>query len=216
MKYKAVIFDLDGTLLDTLDDIAGSMNSVLERSGYPLHDREAYRYFVGNGMRNLVKRTLPEAMRNDEEIERCLISMYEEYSRRWDEKTTPYEGIPELLDCLEKKSLKLAVLSNKSDHFTKLMVARLLTKWKFDLVFGERPNVPQKPHPAGAFEISCLLGIPENEILYMGDTNVDMQTATAAGMYAVGVLWGFRKADELIEGGASILIHKPMDLLELL
>jgi phosphoglycolate phosphatase len=216
MKYHAILFDLDGTLLDTLDDLANSMNSVLEHSGYPGHDREAYRYFVGNGMRNLVKRTLPEAARTDDEIERCFNAMLEEYAHRWDEKTKPYEGIPELLDSLEEKGLKMAVLSNKSDHFTKLMVAKLLSKWNFSLVYGERSNVPKKPDPAAAHEISNQLKIPEDEFLYLGDTNVDMQTAVAAGMYPVGVLWGFRKADELIKGGARILIPKPSSLLALL
>lgn len=216
MKYRAVLFDLDGTLLDTLDDLADSMNNILERSGYPKHDRNSYKYFVGDGMFNLVKRALPDEMRSDADVEYYFAAMREEYGRRWDEKTKPYEGIPELLDSLKEKGLKMAILSNKSHYFTKLVVEKLLAKWTFDLIFGERPGVPKKPNPAGAAEISSLLGIPAKEFLYLGDTNVDMKTATAADMYPLGALWGFRKADELVEGGARLLIPKPEALLDLL
>jgi phosphoglycolate phosphatase len=216
MKYKAVLFDLDGTLLDTLDDLSNSMNAVLKSSGYPIHDAEAYKYFVGDGIRNLVKRALPDGKRDDLNIERNFIAMREEYRRRWDERTRPYEGIPELLDALTKQNVKMTVLSNKADEFTKLVVAKLLPQWKFEAVFGERSSVPKKPDPAGAIEISLQLNIPVKEFLYLGDTNVDMKTATSAGMYAVGALWGFRKADELVEGGARVLIPKPASLLDLL
>lgn len=216
MKFKAVIFDLDGTLLDTIDDLANSMNSVLERSGHPIHSAEAYKYFVGDGMRKLVKRALPEAFRQDTVIDGFLAEMKAEYGKRWDEKTQPYKGIPELLNALTDKGLKLAVLSNKVDEFTKLVVAKFLPEWKFEAVIGEGNGIPKKPDPSGASMISTQLGINPGEILYLGDTNVDMITATAAGMYAVGVLWGFRKADELVEGGAKVLITKPEALLDLL
>lgn len=216
MKFKAVLFDLDGTLLNTIDDLANSMNAVLERSGHPTHGIEAYKYFVGDGMRNLVKRALPEDRRDDGTIDRSLAEMKQEYSRRWDDRTQPYEGIPELLDALSENNLKLAVLSNKADEFTKLIIAKLLPRWHFEAVMGETAGVPKKPDPAGAIRISRQLGIKPEEFLYLGDTDVDMKTAASTGMYAVGVLWGFRKADELVKGGARILIPRPCALLDLL
>lgn len=216
MKFKAIVFDLDGTLLDTIDDLADSMNAVLMASKFPTHGTDSYRYFVGDGVRNLVKRALPENCRDDETIERHLGVMQKEYAKRWADKTKPYPGISELLDALETRDVKMTVLSNKVDEFTKLVIAKLLPDWKFELVFGERKSVPKKPDPAGALEIARQLGIPTTEFLYLGDTNVDMITANSAGMYAVGALWGFRKADELVEGGARVLIPKPQTLLDLL
>lgn len=216
MKFKAVIFDLDGTLLNTIDDLANSMNAVLERSGHPTHGNDAYKYFVGDGMRNLVIRALPEDKRDDASVELCLAEMKKEYGNRWDEKTRPYEGIPELLEALSERGLKLAVLSNKPDNMTQLVISKLLSQWHFDIVAGEKSGVPKKPDPAGAVAIAEKFGIKPGEILYLGDTDVDMKTASSAGMYAVGVLWGFRKSGELIEGGARILISRPEVLLDLL
>lgn len=216
MKFKAVIFDLDGTLLNTIDDLANSMNAVLERSGYPTHGNDSYKYFVGDGLRNLVKRALPENKKDDTSVDLYLAELKTEYGKRWDEKTRPYEGIPELLDALTARGLKLAVLSNKVDNMTQLVISRLLSNWHFDIVAGEKAGVPRKPNPAGALKIAEQLAIKPEEILYLGDTNVDMQTAMSAGMYAVGVLWGFRQADELVKGGARILIPKPEVLLDML
>jgi len=213
--YKAVIFDLDGTLLDTINDLADSMNSVLEHFNFPIHDTEAYKYFVGNGMRKLVERAFPETERTEENLKRGHAALLEEYNKRWDNKTRPYDGIPELLDALLEKGIKVAVLSNKAHEFTKLVVEKFLGKWKFDAVLGER-NGLVKPDPTGALEIAKQLGVETSECLYLGDTAVDMKTATSAGMHAVGVLWGFRKADELKEGGARILISHPAEVLDLL
>lgn len=216
MKFKAVVFDLDGTLLDTLEDLADSMNSVLVAHNYPAHEVEKYKYFVGDGMRTLVQRTFPEGKKDDENVEAGLTAMKEEYARRWNNKTRPYVGITEMLNGLTAGGIKLSVLSNKADHFTKLMVGKLLPDWHFDLVFGERQGIPKKPDPAGALEIAEALGIPPEECLYLGDTGVDMKTAVSAGMYPLGVLWGFRKAEELVENGARILIADPVTLLDLL
>jgi len=215
MKYKAVIFDLDGTLLDTLEDIADSMNSVLESFGYPTHDIEAYKYFVGDGFRNLVLRALPESCRTEANIDKGFAAVRNEYSKRWADKTRPYPGISTMLDGFVSKGLKLAVLSNKSDDFAKLMIKKLLPEWEFGAVFGERQGIPKKPDPAGALEIASLFGVSNDECLYLGDTGVDMRTASAAGMFAVGVLWGFRKADELLANGADILIREPAEALGL-
>lgn len=216
VKYKAVIFDLDGTLLDTIDDLANSMNSVLQRCGCPTHDVEKYKYFVGDGMMNLVKRALPAEMCNEVTVNRCLDDMRREYSLRWAEKSCTYKGIPELLDLLQEKGIKMSILSNKPDDFTKKVVEKILPNWKFEVVYGERPGVPKKPAPDGALEIARLINVEPADILYLGDTDTDMQTANAAGLYAVGVLWGFRKADELLQHGARILISKPEELLRVL
>ena len=216
MKFKAVVFDLDGTLLDTLEDLADSMNNVLAKNNYPIHKVELYKYFVGNGIRNLVERTFPEGKRNNENVDRGLSAMREEYSSRWSNKTKPYIGIAEMLSALVDEGLKITILSNKPDDFTKLMVKKLLPDWNFKLVFGERHGINKKPDPAGALEIAHTLGVQPRECLYLGDTGVDMQTAVSAGMYPAGVLWGFRKAEELVENGARILIANPTDVLDLL
>jgi len=216
MRFKAVIFDLDGTLLDTIEDLADSMNNVLSRRRYPVHDINAYKYFVGNGLRELVRRAFPEDARRDENIDRGLSEMREEYGKRWSSKTKPYKGIDALLNGLAGKGLKMAVLSNKADDFTKQMIRKFLPDWHFGLVLGERSGVPRKPDPAGALEIAGTLGIQPEDCLYLGDTGVDMRTAISAGMYPVGVLWGFRKAEELVENGARLLITSPAVLLDLL
>ncbi|MFZ5631698.1 MAG: HAD family hydrolase [Bacillota bacterium] len=216
MKYKAVIFDLDGTLLDTIQDIAESMNSVLRYYNFPIHPVEAYKSFVGDGVEALARRVLPEGRQDPETVYGCVSAMRKEYGMRWLNNTRPYEGVPELLDALVARGSKLSVLSNKPDDFTKIMVAGLLPRWPFEPVLGARPSVPQKPDPAGALEIARQLSIPPEEFLYLGDTGTDMKTAKAAGMYPVGVLWGFRTAEELETNGAKIIIEKPVDLLEIL
>jgi phosphoglycolate phosphatase len=216
MKFKAVLFDLDGTLLDTLDDLAESMNAVLAGSGYPVHEVEAYKYFVGNGVRKLTERCLPEGHRSILEIDDHLAQMLKEYEARWDNKSKPYKGISELLDTLTEKGVKMAILTNKADEFAGRIVKKLLPDWSFQAVIGEKPTLPKKPDPAGAVKIAELFGLPCSEFLYLGDTDVDMKTAVSAGMYAVGALWGFRKADELVEGGARVLIPEPLALLDLL
>lgn len=216
MRYKAVLFDLDGTLLDTIEDLSNSMNAVLNKSGFPAHDVEEYKYFIGTGLRNLVRKALPEEKRDEATIDLCLSAMREEYTKRWAEKTHPYEGIPGLLDELAGRNIKMAILSNKADEFTKLIVKKFLSKWIFEAVYGERPSMPRKPDPSAALEISELLGILPREFLYLGDSGTDMKTANAAGMYAVGALWGFRKEDELIANGAIAVIRKPIELLNFL
>ena len=216
MSFRAILFDLDGTLLDTLEDIADAMNRVLSERGYAKHSVEAYRYFVGNGSLVLVKRALPKDRREDEVIRSCLEAFLHDYGRTWKVKTKPYEGIPALLDALTKRGLRMAVLSNKRDEIAKETVSELLSRWLFDAVVGQRDEVPAKPDPAAAIEIAKEMQIPPGEYLYLGDSAVDMKTAVAAGMFPVGALWGFRSRDELLGGGARVLIGRPIDLLEVL
>ncbi len=215
--FAAVLFDADGTLLDTIEDIADCMNAVLRHFGYPPHDTERYKYFVGDGMENLVKRSVPSPVRSDPAVvSECLQMMRQNYGRGWNVKTRPYPGITQLLDGLAERGIKTAVLSNKPDDFMQLMAKQLLPAWRFEFVVGERPLKPRKPDPGSALEIAELLGIKPEKFLYVGDTATDMLTAIGAGMYAVGALWGFRTADELIAGGARKLIETPTQLLDLL
>jgi phosphoglycolate phosphatase len=216
LKYPAIIFDLDGTLLDTIEDLADSMNQVLTDLGFPTHTLDDYKTFVGEGVEALIRRALPQDQPRPDLLDRCLGTFREEYSRRWENKTRPYPGIPELLDHLTAMKLRMAILSNKLDHFTRIMVTKLLPRWRFDPVLGARPSVPRKPDPAGALEIAGALHLSPDRFIYLGDTGIDMKTASAAGMVPVGVLWGFRPADELNAQGAKWLLAKPIDLIALL
>ena len=213
-KFKAAIFDLDGTLLDTLEDIADCMNSALGAFGYPSHDYARYKIMVGDGMDTLVRRAIPESCCSDENVAKCLAEMRKHYALRWADKTTLYKGIPEMLDALVARGITLAVLSNKPDDFTKIVVKKMLSRWKFEPAFGARANVPKKPDPAGAIEIAAILELKPAECLYIGDTNTDMWTGNSAGMYTLGALWGFRTADELKSSGAKALIDAPVDILK--
>lgn len=215
--FAAVLFDADGTLLDTLQDLADSMNDALLHFGFPTHDPARYKYFVGDGMENLVKRSIPVSVRDDPAtVFECLQKMRSNYYSYWKNKSKPYPGIPQLLDVLSERGIRMAILSNKPDDFMQAMARELLSSWNFEVVMGERAPFPRKPAPAGALHISGLIGIDPEHFLYLGDTATDMLTANSAGMYAVGVLWGFRTGEELLASGARKLISEPAELLELL
>ncbi len=216
MPIQAVLFDLDGTLIDSLADIAGSANTVLAALGHPTHPASAYRTFIGDGVAMLFRRALPESAAEPAEIERCIAGFHDDYARRWDRETRPYRGIPELLDALVARGFSIAVLSNKPQDFTALCVERLLPGWPFRAVVGDRPGQARKPDPGGALAIAAELAIAPADFVYVGDSSVDMRTAVGAGMVAVGVTWGFRSADELRQTGANHLIELPGELLPLL
>ncbi len=216
MKFEAVLFDLDGTLLDSIEDLTDSMNLVLDGYGLPGHDAEACKNFVGDGVEMFALRALPENRRDEATVAQCAAEMRAEYRKRWSQKTRPYDGIPELLDDLTLRNLKLAVLSNKPEESTREMVAELLSKWQFYPVAGARPAVPKKPDPILAIEISQQLRLPADKFLYLGDTGTDMKTARGAGMFPVGALWGFRTAEELKDTGAEVLVAHPSEVLQLL
>jgi phosphoglycolate phosphatase len=216
MPYRVLVSDLDGTLLDTLQDMADAVNLSLDRLGLPQHEVSAYRYFVGDGRRAMAMRALPEEYRTDEDmLERLLALISEEYDRRWIDHSVPYPGVPELLDTLSERGVRLSVLSNKPQVYTGPMVNQILSRWSFECVVGESAALPRKPDPAGALQIAERMGVSPQDCLYIGDSGVDMQTATASGMYPVGVLWGFRDADELLAGGAKVLAAHPRDILPL-
>jgi phosphoglycolate phosphatase len=206
--FAAVILDLDGTLADT-------MNRVLRRGGFPGYDYAAYRYLIGKGMRNLVIQALPAGDRADDTIARCLAELLADYSEHFLVKTRLYEGVAELLAELRAAGVRLAVLSNKVDELTQGIVDGLTEPGTFDVVMGAQAGVPLKPDPAAALLVSARLGVAPEAIAYVGDSGVDMRTATAAGMLPVGVRWGFRTKDELVENGARVVLDQPLELLAL-
>ncbi|MFH1760490.1 MAG: HAD family hydrolase [bacterium] len=214
MTYKAIIFDLDGTLLDTLEDLADSMNQVLSKMRYPVHKTEAYKYFVGDGIEMLVRRVLPKEECSREIIDKCISEMLQEYALRWSNKTRPYPGIMGTLDELKKKKIVMSVLSNKLHDFTVKMVEKILPNHSFEMVVGAGADFPRKPDTAGALEIAGKLRISPEMFVFLGDTGTDMATASAAGMFGVGAYWGFRTAEELLDFGAKRIIRKPEELLE--
>lgn len=216
MAFKAIIFDLDGTLLDTLEDLGNSVNRVLAGHGFPVHRIDAYRFFVGDGFAKLIMRALPENKRSQELVEICLDEFKDDYDRNWNQQTGLYDGISAMLDTLTGRGLKMAVLSNKKHEFTLKCVKTLLPHWKFEAVFGQREHIPPKPDPAGALEIAQMLKLSPSDFLYMGDSAVDIKTALAAGMHPVGVTWGFRPTEELIKNGCRSLIDRPQDVIALL
>lgn len=216
MQYKAVIFDLDGTLLDTLDDLADSGNRVLAAAGMPVHPVDRYRFYVGDGLQVLIERIVPPDLRDRERLIAIAEAFREDYGRNWAVRTRLYEGVAPLLTALQAEGLAMNVLSNKPDDFTRLCVSRFLRDWSFREILGQRPGMARKPDPAGALYIAEKLGLPPSAILYLGDTATDMRTAVAAGMYAVGALWGFRTAEELLASGAAELAHQPLDVLRLI
>jgi len=216
MTFKAIIFDLDGTLIDSLEDLGDATNRILKRNNFPVHTLETYKSFVGEGVTKLITRALPPEKRSEGIISLCVKAFREDYRKNWNVKTKPYEGIPEMLDIVAGRGLKMAVLSNKPHEFTKKCVTEFLSKWAFDEVIGQRDSVPNKPDPGAAREIAETFNISPSEFLYLGDTPIDMKTALAAGMYPVGALWGFRSAEELKKSGAKKLLSKPQDILKLL
>ncbi len=214
MMYSGAIFDLDGTLLDSLQDVADSMNRTLRRNGFAAHPVDAYRRFIGNGVRLLAQRVLPENRREDGDLVKRLVGeMQAEYEAHWADASRPYPGIAEMLEGLATRGVRLAILSNKPDRFTRLIAERFFSAWPFDPVIGSREGRPHKPDPEAALQIARAWRVPASEVLYAGDSDADMLTSRAAGMYAVGVLWGFRPRDELERTGAAVTIERPADLL---
>jgi len=212
-KIEAIVFDLDGTLLDTLEDLAASMNRVLESNRFPPHPVNCYLHFIGDGARMLAQRALPEKERNESQINKIHRAFENDYRDNLGFHTSLYQGIEEMLDQLTKRRLKLSILSNKPNEFTLITTRYFLSKWNFECVFGQREEVPKKPNPEGIFEIAEHLKVPSEQMVYLGDSGVDMQTARAGGCYAMGVTWGFRESKELLDSGAEQLISQPIELI---
>lgn len=213
---KAFIFDLDGTLIDSLADIAASINRMLEARGYPAcKDAGIFKQMVGDGMEKLVERALPETARSEELIRICTEEYRAFYDLHWQEQTLPYPQILEVLAALKAKGLKLGVISNKAHRFTVPMTEHFFGSDCFELILGQRAEVPRKPDPAGAYEAAASLGLRPEECAYVGDSGIDMAFAKSSGMVGIGVDWGFRSVEELREHGAVHVISKPGELLEI-
>ena len=215
MKTKALIFDLDGTLIDSLYDIALSMNEVLSEFNLPTHPIEAYNQFVGDGAMYLTQRAVPQQT-NDALIQKIFTRYKEVYDTVVCENTQAYEGIYELLDKLQHTSLKMAVLSNKPHEFTLKYVEALFSHYNFTQIHGQKEHVPKKPHPQGALNIAKQFNLSCNEIFYIGDTPTDILTAKNANMKSIGVLWGFRTKEELQEAGADFLVQHPKEIWDII
>jgi phosphoglycolate phosphatase len=214
MTYKAVIFDLDGTLVNSIKDIADAMNVVLQKRNYPTYDYDTYKTFVGSGVKSLVVKALPQNKTNETEVNTCLSDMMQVYSACCTNKTAPYQGILKLLDTLHAKGLKLAILSNKEDGLTKKVATALLPKY-IQPVLGLKEEALKKPNPKVLLQLCETLNVKPNEAIYIGDTDVDILVAKNANTLAVGVSWGFRDPQELIAQGADYMLQTPEDLLEL-
>ena len=213
-QYDGVVCDLDGTLVDTLEDLADAMNRVLSAERAPLHNHATYKLLVGKGIRDLVGRALPPERRSDDTIDRCYKAMIADYGEHCLVKTRPYDGIAELVRGLRAAGVKLAVLSNKSDELTRRIVESLFGRGDFDVVMGAQPGLPLKPDPTVALLIGERLGVAPSRMVFLGDSGIDMRTATAAGMIAVGAAWGFRTKDELVGNGARTVLDHPLELLK--
>jgi phosphoglycolate phosphatase len=215
MRFQAVLFDLDGTLLNTLGDIADSANHVLKGLNFPPHDTDDYRHFIGNGIEMLMKRALPEGQRNMMTLLAGTRSFRHIYSQNWNVRSKPYDGVTAMLKELVRRHLKLAVLSNKPDDLTRKCVKTFFPNCPFDRVLGHHDAIAPKPDPTGANHIAQEICVPSKQILYVGDSAVDMETARAAGMYPGGALWGFRTLKELQDSGARTLLKHPLKVLSL-
>ncbi len=215
MKLKGIIFDLDGTLLDTLDDLTDAVNTVMQEYKYPVHDRAAVRSFVGSGLRSLMERSLPGSERSVETIDRCFGEMMTVYRKNYKDKSVPYAGINEMLEQLSAMDLPMAVFSNKAHELTVGLVEAKLP-FNFVAVQGMTTEELKKPNPKVALQLAETMKLKPEECLYVGDSDTDMITATNAGMFALGVTWGFRDREDLLRSGAQKLIDTPRELLSIL
>ncbi|WP_432799273.1 HAD family hydrolase [Poriferisphaera sp. WC338] len=218
MSKKAVIFDLDGTLVNSLQDLADAVNHTMQTLGRPVHELSQYRYLVGQGLRRLIYDALggDGSAEHDALTDRGIEIFHMYYDVHQFDHTDVYTGVSELLDVLTEHKVRLCVLSNKPHDATTNITKRLLGRWPFEIVCGHREGMPAKPNPASAMKIIEELGLEPNDCVYVGDSKVDMLTGKSAGMFTVGVTWGFRDREELQQNGADQLIDQPMELLDFL
>ena len=215
MTVKLIVFDLDGTLLDSIDDIASSMNHVLEKNGFPVHPRDAYYYFVGDGARLLMERALPESSRTAAQVDALLPEFMAYYDLHKADRTKPFDGLVPALEKLQTDGVRFAVASNKPHEVMPELMRHYFPNISFAVILGHRKGHPIKPDPEIVHDILAETGISRSDVLYVGDTAVDVRTAHAAGLKMAGALWGFRTRQELTEAGADFLLEKPQSLLTL-
>ena len=212
---KLAIFDLDGTLLNTIEDLGYAANHALQAHGYPTLSIASYPFFVGNGVRRLIERVLPEDARTEATIDRLLITFKEYYNDHNTDYTKPYEGIPELLSLLSSRGVAIAVASNKYQAATEKLISHFFPTLSFIAVEGQKEGVPVKPDPSIVFEILAKAKTPKADTIYIGDSGVDMETARRACVDSVGVTWGFRPEKELVENHADTIVNSPGDIEKL-
>ena len=215
---KGVIFDLDGTILNTIDDLADSMNYMLSHFGYPQHSDLFYHMqAVGSGAKNYMKKCLPEAVQGDEaQLEKCLAFYKAYYNEHSSIKTKPYEGVKDMMEFLMEKDIKIAILSNKPDAPVKTLAKKWFSDVNIPFVYGEREGIPRKPEPQGPLAIADEMGLAPSEIAFVGDSDVDIKTGINAGMTSIGVLWGFRTKEQLTDAGAVLLVETAQEFVSLI
>jgi phosphoglycolate phosphatase len=213
LKYRCVIFDLDGTLVNTLEDIASSMNKALELYGFPPVPRSEYAQKVGWGIKYLAFLTLPESGRDEKTILKVASSASQFYAQTPCAFSRPYQGIPSLVAELQRRKVKTAVLTNKPDMVSRLVIDRLFPPESFTVVQGDRPGIERKPDPQSTWDILVMLGLTPRDAIFIGDSEIDMETARAAQCFAMGVSWGFRPRETLEKAGAARIIDSPEEVL---
>ena len=212
---KGIIFDLDGTLLNSLVDIADAVNFVLKKNQFPIHEFEAYKKFIGNGIEVLSRKALPQNI-SDIEFSNYFYEIKESYQLRQNTRTLPYKGILELLEELNRIGIKIAILSNKPHEFVEPTVKMYFPNIKFEILLGSRLDVPRKPNPEAVFEILRILGLERKDCFFVGDTATDINTGNNSGLDTIGVLWGFRGVEELKSEGATYIVDSPDEILSLI
>jgi len=215
MKTKLCIFDLDGTLLNTIDDITNSMNRVLGANGYPLHDAQWYKEKVGNGARKLMLDALPEDHNlSDADVDKLLNTYKDDYHNNCAVLSAPYAGIPELIDRLVEAKLKLAVITNKPQSITETLLKKYFEGIDFVAVYGDTPGKPIKPDPRVADIVLSAAGVTPDQTVFIGDSEVDMTFAKRSSLFAIGVLWGYRNRSIIEESGAEVIVDEPAQIIE--
>ncbi len=216
MNYKAVIFDLDGTLLDSISDLANAMNETLSEYGFKTFELPYHTSAVGNGLRAYAEKCIPEEKNTPEFLDEFVMAVGARYDKSCTVTTKPFAEILELLDFLREQNISLNVLSNKLDGFAKEMIKYYFDDYGFDCVLGERPNVPKKPDPCAALEIANELGVKPCEVIFIGDSIYDVLTGKNAGMLSIGAAWGYQSEEMLLEKEPDVLVHKPSDIINYL
>lgn len=211
MAVKALLLDLDGTILDTLDDLCDSVNFALSAHGHPTRTKREIRAILGNGVINLITRSLPEGV-SEKEFEECLATYKEHYETNKTNKTAPYKGIPEALSSLRADGYKLAIVSNKHNEAAQGLY-KLFFENLADFAIGNTAEIPKKPAPDMVFAAAEKLGVSPDECVFVGDSEVDFQTAQNAGVPCISATWGFRDEDDLREAGATVFVHSPDELV---
>jgi phosphoglycolate phosphatase len=215
MKIKAVIFDLDGTLIDSVPDIADAANQMLANHNFPAHDTSRYKEWIGHGAMKLLQRAVP-GTRDESFLRKLLVEYREIHINNCTTKTRLYKGIEEVLDLLIEQNISISIFTNKPQEITNKVVNHYLSDWKFDFVYGQMPEYPKKPDPARAIEISEKLKYNPGDMFFIGDSDTDMKTGVAAGMIPVGVTWGYDTETSIADAGAKYIVSGTKDLVNFL